>query len=146
MIRGDGHIKQLPMCLSSVYRFANCKLTGVCYPFSGYPPHHLKGINLPAISPDLHCMQSDQDILWLDLFLTIIQDSYFFRHACSLCNFCVQDFDVYQMIGSCYCCGGQLYLYCQPSLFYILYIWGRRGRDRMVVGFTTTYAISAYHL
>jgi hypothetical protein len=22
---------------------------------------------------------------------------------------------------------------------------GRRGRDRMVVGFTTTYAISAYH-
>jgi hypothetical protein len=23
------------------------------------------------------------------------------------------------------------------------YIWGRRGRDRMVVGFTTTYAISA---
>jgi len=23
--------------------------------------------------------------------------------------------------------------------------WGRCGRDRMVVGFTTTYAISAYH-
>jgi hypothetical protein len=23
--------------------------------------------------------------------------------------------------------------------------WGRRGRDLMVVGFTTTYAISAYH-
>jgi hypothetical protein len=23
---------------------------------------------------------------------------------------------------------------------------GRRGRDRMVVGFITTYAISAYHL
>ena len=23
--------------------------------------------------------------------------------------------------------------------------WDRRGRDRMVVGFTTTYAISAYH-
>jgi hypothetical protein len=22
---------------------------------------------------------------------------------------------------------------------------GRRGRDRMVVGFTTTYAIGAYH-
>ena len=22
---------------------------------------------------------------------------------------------------------------------------GRRGRDRMIVGFTTTYAISAYH-
>jgi hypothetical protein len=22
---------------------------------------------------------------------------------------------------------------------------GRRGRDRMVVGFTTTYAISSYH-
>jgi len=27
-----------------------------------------------------------------------------------------------------------------------LYLFkGRRGRDRMVVGFTTTYAISAYH-
>jgi len=28
------------------------------------------------------------------------------------------------------------------------FIWGRRGRDRMVVGFTTTYrmyAIGAYH-
>jgi len=25
-----------------------------------------------------------------------------------------------------------------------MYIWGR-GRDRMVVGFTTTCAISAYH-
>ena len=24
-------------------------------------------------------------------------------------------------------------------------IRGRRGRDRMVVGFTTTYAISVYH-
>jgi len=23
--------------------------------------------------------------------------------------------------------------------------WDRRGRDRMVVGFTTTHAISAYH-
>jgi len=23
---------------------------------------------------------------------------------------------------------------------------GRRGRDRMVVGFTTTYTISAYHI
>jgi hypothetical protein len=23
--------------------------------------------------------------------------------------------------------------------------WNRRGRHRMVVGFTTTYAISAYH-
>ena len=35
-------------------------------------------------------------------------------------------------------------------IFYIhfcisFYNWGRRGRDRMVVGFTTTYAISAYH-
>ena len=27
----------------------------------------------------------------------------------------------------------------------IVYIDGRRGRDRMVVGFTTTYEISAYH-
>jgi hypothetical protein len=25
------------------------------------------------------------------------------------------------------------------------YVAGRRGRDRMVVGFITTYAISAYH-
>jgi hypothetical protein len=29
-------------------------------------------------------------------------------------------------------------------LYYIL-IRGRRGRHRMVVGFTTTYAIKAYH-
>jgi hypothetical protein len=26
-----------------------------------------------------------------------------------------------------------------------LFKYSRRGRDRMVVGFTTTYAISAYH-
>jgi len=25
-------------------------------------------------------------------------------------------------------------------------MWGRRGRDRMVVGFTTTYAINTHHL
>jgi len=25
------------------------------------------------------------------------------------------------------------------------WLWGRRGRDRMVVEFTTTYAINAYH-
>jgi len=24
-------------------------------------------------------------------------------------------------------------------------VWGRRGRDHMIVGLTTTYAISAYH-
>ena len=30
--------------------------------------------------------------------------------------------------------------------YYIYWIYGgRRGRDRMVVGFITTYAISAYH-
>ena len=27
----------------------------------------------------------------------------------------------------------------------IVWIWGYRGRDRMVVGFTTAYAISTYH-
>ena len=26
-----------------------------------------------------------------------------------------------------------------------IYTWGRRSRDRMLVGFTTTYASSAYH-
>ena len=31
------------------------------------------------------------------------------------------------------------------NLFKIYYSLGRRGRDRMVVGFLTTYAISAYH-
>jgi hypothetical protein len=30
------------------------------------------------------------------------------------------------------------------TLTFVLYR-GRRGRDRMVVGFTTKYAISAYH-
>jgi len=29
--------------------------------------------------------------------------------------------------------------------FFLSLFRGRRGRDRMVVGFTTTYAISAYH-
>ena len=29
---------------------------------------------------------------------------------------------------------------------YTLYVRGRRGTDRMVVGFTTTCTISAYHL
>jgi len=28
---------------------------------------------------------------------------------------------------------------------YKIYVGGHRGRDRMVVGFTTTCAISAYH-
>ena len=33
----------------------------------------------------------------------------------------------------------------QSSIYTALLTRGRRGRDRMVVGFTTTYAISAYH-
>ena len=35
------------------------------------------------------------------------------------------------------------YIYSSPLL--IRQLVGRRGRDHMVVGFTTTYAISAYH-
>ena len=31
------------------------------------------------------------------------------------------------------------------SLEYLIFIGGHRGRDRMVVGLTTTYAINAYH-
>ena len=31
------------------------------------------------------------------------------------------------------------------SLHDLLLLYGGRGRDRMVVGFTTTYAISTYH-
>ena len=33
----------------------------------------------------------------------------------------------------------------EKHLFSLMSQRGRRGRDRMVVGFTTTYAISAYH-
>jgi hypothetical protein len=33
-------------------------------------------------------------------------------------------------------CNGRFYFYLN---------WGRHGRERMVDGFTTTYAISAYH-
>ena len=31
------------------------------------------------------------------------------------------------------------------SIKYLTISYGRHGRNRMVVGFTTTYAISAYH-
>jgi hypothetical protein len=33
----------------------------------------------------------------------------------------------------------------QHSLLGVYFVWGHRGRDRWVVGFTTTHAISAYH-
>jgi hypothetical protein len=36
-------------------------------------------------------------------------------------------------------------LYYFPFSFFFFYLWGRRGRDRMVVGFITTYAISVYN-
>ena len=44
----------------------------------------------------------------------------------------------------------QRFLQCHPTVILvnscvIIYYRGRRSRDRMVVGFTTTYAISAYH-
>ena len=32
-----------------------------------------------------------------------------------------------------------------PTSYQLLIYTGRRGRDRMVVGFTTTSAISVYH-
>ena len=39
-----------------------------------------------------------------------------------------------------------LHIETKCLMFHIyVYIRGRRGRDCMVVGFTTTYAISAYH-
>jgi hypothetical protein len=40
-----------------------------------------------------------------------------------------------------------LYDHIFPQIIYVkdYTICGRRGRDRMVVGFMTTYAISAYH-
>ena len=42
-----------------------------------------------------------------------------------------------------------LHVYLHVSLYStkLLYVfrWGRLGRDRMVVVFTSTYAISAYH-
>ena len=36
--------------------------------------------------------------------------------------------------------------FCLNSRFYFfILLWGRRGHDRIVVGFITTYAIGAYH-
>jgi hypothetical protein len=43
-----------------------------------------------------------------------------------------------EFIATCY-----VIWYSEWNAYNILQ--GRRGRDRMVVGFTTTYAISAYH-
>ena len=38
------------------------------------------------------------------------------------------------------------YIMYKVQDYIVLYnTWSRRGRDRMVVRFTTTYAISAYH-
>ena len=45
--------------------------------------------------------------------------------------------------GCLTCC---LYKHLRLCRFFCKQVYrGRRGRDRMVVGFTTTYAISAYH-
>jgi hypothetical protein len=47
-----------------------------------------------------------------------------------------------------------LYRYMLPGIlstfktllpYFIVFCWGRRGCDRMVVGFINTYAIGAYH-
>jgi hypothetical protein len=37
------------------------------------------------------------------------------------------------------------YACCLLTSWFYLYFGGRLGRDRMAVGFTTTYLISAYH-
>jgi len=41
-----------------------------------------------------------------------------------------------------YSCTHLLYMYLAVIF---IFMWGRRGRDRLVDGFTTIYAISAYH-
>jgi hypothetical protein len=43
--------------------------------------------------------------------------------------------------------GGQFYWWKKTELLILSFFLflGRRGRDSMVVAFTTTYAISAYH-
>ena len=38
-----------------------------------------------------------------------------------------------------------MYRYLVLGIECIQHLQGRRGRDRMAVGLTTTYAISAYH-
>ena len=37
------------------------------------------------------------------------------------------------------------YYYYYYYYYWLTFLWGRRGHVRMVVGFTTTYAFSAYH-
>jgi hypothetical protein len=43
------------------------------------------------------------------------------------------------------CCKENKKIFLMEKLFILKFVWGRRGRDRMVVGFTTTCAISAYN-
>ena len=38
-----------------------------------------------------------------------------------------------------------MFTVCKQIMQFIINNWGHRGRDRMVVGFTTTCAISTYH-
>ena len=39
----------------------------------------------------------------------------------------------------------QLWVKCYRVKTFRMCLWDRRGRDRIVIGFITTYAISAYH-
>jgi len=39
----------------------------------------------------------------------------------------------------------QTSVYINISFFQFLMTWGHHGRDRMVIGFTTIYAMTAYH-
>ena len=59
------------------------------------------------------------------------------------CQFTEKLEDAKEVIRSRKSKKNQLPLLCQLHILYLL--GGRRGRDRMVVGFTTTYAISAHH-
>jgi hypothetical protein len=66
--------------------------------------------------------------LWTILQLYCGGQIFFVDHCFSFCPF---------SFGNSIVCHSVIYDFRSPS--------GRRGRDRMVVGFTTIFAISAYH-
>ena len=60
-------------------------------------------------------------------------------------DFCVVFFILFVFVSCLVCPMLLISLYILEIIYPACTIGGRRGHDRMIVGFATTYAISAYH-
>ena len=126
------HIWQTPFCYTSLWYIGTWKINNCgCERFLNFYQVRAFRLCIPAIHPHLH--NSSDSFQPLDVrahcrqYLSVYHAQWWFHFLGPLVIFEYEIWTLYSLS------------------FNLRYLRGRRGNDRMVVAFTTTYAISAYN-